>query len=140
MKTKTRRDDPPPRSNTATLRWMLFILGWTSLLLGCLGIFLPLLPTVPLLLLAAACFARSSERFYSWLLEHQRLGPIILPFLEGTGLPIRSKIRAIILVWISILLSAWFFTDAFWLRLLLLVIAGGVTAYLVKLPTSPVDD
>lgn len=132
--------DLSTRPKPARRRWVLFFLGWASLALGCLGIVLPLLPTVPLLLLAAACFARSSERFYNWLLDHQRLGPIIRPFLEGAGLPIRSKIRAIVLVWMSILLSALFFTDTSWIRLLLLVIAAGVTVYLAKLPTPTQGD
>ncbi len=103
--------------------------------LGVLGIFLPLLPTTPLLLLAAACFARSSERFHRWLLEHRRLGPLIGGYLDGSGIPMKAKACAIALIWLSITLSALLVVPLVWVRILLFAIALGVTVYLLRLPT-----
>ena len=101
-----------------------------------LGIFLPLLPTVPLLLLAAACFARSSDKCHTWLLQHQRLGPIISGYLAGSGIPRRAKISAILLLWLSISFSALFLVPLVAIKLLLLVIAISVTIYLLRLPVA----
>ncbi len=116
------------------LKWSLLIVGVLSTALGVLGIFLPLLPTVPLLLLAAACFARSSERFYTWLLEHNHLGPLISGYLDGSGIPRRAKISAIVLLWGSMTLSALFLVPLVWVKALLFAIAAGVTVYLLRLP------
>lgn len=69
---------PSPVGNRPLiLRYALLAIGWLSVVLGVIGIFVPVLPTTPFLLLAAACFARSSPRFYRWLVEHPRLGPWI---------------------------------------------------------------
>lgn len=116
-------------------RWCLLVAGLLSTALAILGIFLPLLPTVPLLLLAAACFARSSEPFYSWLLEHRHLGPLLQPYLEGAGIPRRARTRAIVIVWITIPASALFLVTHPWLRVLMFAVALAVTRYLLRLPT-----
>jgi len=109
--------------------------GFLATGLAILGIFLPLVPTVPLLLLAAACFARSSERFHNWLLNHQKLGPMIHCYLEGQGVPLRAKITAIGLIWFSISISV-FVVNPFWLKFLLVIIGFSVTLYLLSLPNS----
>src|SRR5512145_2044190 len=90
-------------------RWLLMAVGWLAVASGVAGIFLPLLPTVPLLLLAAACFARSSERFHTWLVEHDRLGPLIRDYLGGEGIPLRAKMVAIGMIWVSVPVSAFLF-------------------------------
>lgn len=126
----------PRRTLVPLWRWILLIVGVTSVLLAVLGIFLPLLPTVPLLLLALACFARSSDRFYTWLLNHQRLGPMVRPYLAGSGIPVRVKVRVIALLWASIAFSALVLVERTWVQLLLPVIAFAVTVYLVRLPST----
>jgi uncharacterized protein len=118
------------------LRAVLLAVGLTSTGLAVLGIFLPLLPTVPLLLLAAACFARSNQRFHRWLLEHRRLGPLINGYLSGLGVPRRTKISAIVLIWLTITPSAFFIVGLVWVRVLLMVIALAVTIYLLRLPSA----
>ena len=122
------------------LRWTLLISGFLATALGVLGIFLPVLPTVPFLLLALACFARSSERFYAWLLDHAHFGPIIQPYIEGCGMSRASKGKAITLLWASILLSAFFLVELVWVRVVLLIVACAVTFYLLSLPTINIED
>ncbi|MGE4403735.1 MAG: YbaN family protein [Desulfobulbus sp.] len=126
-------------SSTPILRWLLFACGWISVALAILGILLPVLPTVPFLLLALACFSRSSDRFHTWLVEHEQLGPLVRPYLTGAGMPLKAKVKAILLVWASILLSTLFFVDRLWLQILLPLIALGVTLYLLRLPTAETD-
>lgn len=123
--------------NNRMLRLVLISCGWISLLGGLVGIFLPLVPTVPFLLLAVACFSRSSERFHSWLVEHRHLGPLIRDYLQGAGIPLRAKTTAIAMVWVSFPASALLFAQAFWLKSLLLVTAAAITLYLLFLPTLP---
>lgn len=121
------------KSPGAPLRWLLLGIGLAAVALAVVGIFLPLLPTVPFLLLAAICFARSSERFYSWLVEHERLGPLLRPYLQGEGIPRRNKIRAILLVWASICFSM-LLVGLVWARLVIAGVAIAVTIYLLRLP------
>jgi hypothetical protein len=117
------------------MKKLLIIVGFLSVGLGFLGIFLPLLPTTPLLLLAAFCFANSSERFHRWLLHNRLLGPYIRDYLEKGGVSLRAKITAISLIWISIGYCAAFLLENTYLRILLLVIAAAVSIYLLRLPT-----
>jgi len=124
----------------SALRWTLLTSGFLATALGVLGIFLPILPTVPFLLLALACFARSSERFYDWLLEHAYFGPIVQPYINGCGMSRVSKVKAITLLWASISLSAFFLIELVWVQVLLLVIACTVTFYLLSLPTINIED
>ena len=115
-------------------RTFLHLVGCLSVALAVLGIFLPVLPTVPFLLLALACFARSSEKFYQWLLNHNHLGPIVRPYLENEGLPPGVKFKAITLLWTSIGISVLFFVSLSWVRVMLLLIALAVTAYILRMP------
>ncbi|MGI6408695.1 MAG: YbaN family protein [Thiopseudomonas sp.] len=117
------------------LRWTLFGLGWLSASLGVLGIFLPLLPTTPFMLLAAGCFARSSERFYCWITSHPKYGPMIADYLAGKGLPMRAKYLAVSLLWLSILFGVYW-VGFVWAKLAMLLTAVAVTAYLWRLPVA----
>lgn len=138
---------PPSRPNKINnhvksdiLRWILFGCGWFCIIAGVIGIFLPLVPTVPFLLLAAACFARSSERFHTWLVQHDHLGPLIRDYLGGVGIPLRAKRIAICMVWVSFPVSAFMFVQFAWVQVVLMLIAAAVTLYLISLPTAaPVD-
>jgi len=116
------------------MRALLVVCGTLSVALGVLGIFLPLLPTTVFLLLAAACYARSSERFYLKLINNRWLGGYIRNQREGRGMRRRDKIFTLALLWIGIGATMIWTADAWWLRLLLAGIAIGVTLHLVKLP------
>lgn len=110
------------------------IAGTVALLLGILGIFLPVLPTTPFLLLASACYMRGSDRMHRWLMNQRHLGPYIRNFTAGRGIPLRAKIAALALMWTSLTLSMWF-VPLPWLRLLLLATGIGVTIYLYCMRT-----
>nr|WP_314570851.1 YbaN family protein [uncultured Pseudomonas sp.] len=117
------------RARPAWLRYLLLGIGCASVCLGVIGIFLPIMPTTPFLLLAAACFARSSPRFHAWLLGHPRLGPLLKAYLNGEGIPLKAKVLAIGSMWISIAVSCWLVPWP-WLRVLMIAVALAVTAYI----------
>lgn len=111
------------------------IAGVVAVFLGILGIFLPLLPTTPFLLLASACFARGSRRLRHWLLSHRVLGEYLRNFEEGRGIPLKAKIVATVLLWIS-LFSAMRRIDHPALLALLLLTGAAVSTYMWRyLPT-----
>lgn len=128
------RDIPTYRNPLA--RYALLVVGWLSVALGVIGIFLPVLPTTPFLLLAAACFVRSSRRFYNWLVTHPRLGPWFRDYLEGNGVPLKGKIYAIVTMWLSISVSCWLVPLA-WARIAMVISATLVTLYILRLKTLP---
>lgn len=116
------------------LRYLLLTAGWASLVLGVIGIFLPVLPTTPFLLLSAACFVRSSRRLYLWLVGHPRLGPWIVDYLDGKGLPLKAKVYAIVLMWAGIGLSCYL-VPLLWARGFMLASAVLVSLYILTRPT-----
>jgi uncharacterized membrane protein YbaN (DUF454 family) len=121
-------------------RWVLIIIGSTFTGLGILGIFLPLLPTTPFLLLAAACYIRSSERFYNWLMNNKWLGNYIKNYLEGKGVSLKAKVFSISFLWITIGYSAVFAVNIFSIRVILILIAIGVTIHLLSIRTLKKGD
>lgn len=112
------------------------ILGTLALILAVLGIFLPLLPTTPFLLLASACYLRGSDRLHGLLMRNRVLGPYIANMQNGRGIPLRAKISALIFLWVSLAFSAWFIPYA-WMRVFLLIPGVAVTAYLIRIKTLP---
>lgn len=118
------------------VRTFLVILGGLSLVLGLLGIFVPLLPTTPFLLLAAALWVRSSPRLYAWLLSHRRLGPYIRNFRENRAIPLRAKVVSLTLLWATLLYCIVAVVDAWWwAQLGLLCVAVGVTWHILSFAT-----
>jgi len=116
-------------------RYLLIIAGTISLVFGVIGIFLPVLPTTPLLLLAAACYARSSQRFYNFLMNNKWFGTYIRNYSEGRGVPLKIKIFTITLLWLTILTSIYFIINNLWIGLLLVIIAIGVTFHIITIKT-----
>lgn len=122
-------------SENPWLRWTLITAGSLSVGLGVIGIFVPLLPTTPFLLLAAFCYVRSSDRCYTHLMTNRWLGKYIRNYREGRGTPLHVKLITIIALWLTIGYSALVATELLWVRLLLLGVAVGVTIHLVWIPT-----
>lgn len=104
--------------------------GWLFVALAVLGVVLPLLPTTPFLLLASACFARGSTRLHQWLLNSEPLGQYLRDYEAGRGIPLRAKIVAVGLMWVSLVLAMVRVPNVA-VRLLLALIGIGVTVYLV---------
>jgi len=114
---------------------VLIFAGTVCVALGVLGMFLPLLPTTVFLLMAAYCYSRSSERFHTWLLSNRLFGSYISNYKAGKGISMRQKISTLTFLWISIGFSMWMIGAKFWVDLLLVAIAVGVTLHLVLLKT-----
>jgi uncharacterized membrane protein YbaN (DUF454 family) len=110
---------------------LLIVAGTLATAIGIIGILVPLLPTTPLLLLAAACYLRSSERFYRWLLGNRLFGSYIADYLAGRGMPLKTKIYTLLLLWLTIGLSAAIGTQSTVVRIVLLLVAVGVTLHIV---------
>ncbi len=117
----------------------LILVGHFSAALGILGIFIPLLPTTPFLLLAAACYARSSERFYIWLKNNKWLGNYIENYREKKIIPLKVKVLSLSLLWLVIGFSIIFVVDIFLLRVILILIVIGVSIHVLSFRTSNND-
>jgi len=109
---------------------LIFLGGFISLILGIIGIVLPILPTTPFLLLASAAFAKSSERFHKWLLNNKILGAYIKNYREGKGLPLKIKLITISFLWITIIISILLLMKLFWVQIVLICIAIAVSIHI----------
>ncbi len=117
------------------VRWFFITCGWISLVLGFIGLFLPIVPTTPFLLLTAFCFARGSERFYIWLLTNKYFGSYIRAWRDNQGIPVKVKMYVLALLWYVLIMSAIFVVPLWQVRLVFLLVGIGVTIYIVRLPT-----
>ena len=118
-------------------RWMLIGSGMICVGLGVIGILLPGLPTTPFLLLAAYCFARSSEHFHNWLLNHRWLGSYVRNFEEGRGMTRPAKATTLLVMWLSFGVTIVFFVPLAWAQVAMFLLGLSVTVYLLRLPTPP---
>jgi uncharacterized membrane protein YbaN (DUF454 family) len=125
---------------TTAKRRLLIGAGTLSTGLGIIGIFIPILPTTPFLLLAAACYMRSSERFYQWLINNRIFGAYVRNYIEGRGMPIRIKIFTILLLWLTIGLTITFGVQNIIIRIILICLAIGVTAHVALIKKRKVED
>jgi hypothetical protein len=116
------------------MKALLIVGGTLCVALGVIGIFLPLMPTTVFLLLAAACYARSSDRFYQRLINNPWLGHYIRASREGRGMRRRDKAITLVLLWVGIGATMIWTAEAWWLRLVLFGIAAGVTIHVVRIP------
>lgn len=114
----------------------LYILfGTIFLIAGVAGIFLPLIPTTPFLLLTAALYFRGSDRLYQWIISHKILGPYIVNFRNNKAMPLRAKIWTLALMWGTMIYCIACLLPALFLKLLLTVVGISVTCYICSLKT-----
>ncbi|NIR58448.1 MAG: DUF454 domain-containing protein [Gammaproteobacteria bacterium] len=117
------------------LRFTLVILGGVFVAVGVAGVFLPLLPTTPFMLMAAACFARSSERFYRWLLDHPVFGSSVRSWRECRSLPRRTKWIAIVTMAATLAISILIAVSDPYLRASLAALGVALAVYLYRIPS-----
>lgn len=122
------------------MKYLFITLGSLCVGLGIFGIFLPLLPTTPFLLLAAALYVRSSSRLYHWLLYQPYLGPYIRNFRQYRAIPLRVKVISVTLVWVTILYSVCRVVESNTIRLLLLLLAIAITWHILSYKTLRKED
>jgi uncharacterized membrane protein YbaN (DUF454 family) len=113
----------------------LVILGSVMLALGIVGIFLPILPTTCFLLGAAACYGRSSTRFYNWMFSNRLFGDYLRDYRDHRAMPARIKYGSLTVLWATIGISMAVVSDLLWLELLLVAIAAAVTVHVASLKT-----
>ena len=125
-----------------TKRYLLIALGWLCIVLGVIGIFLPILPTTPFILLAAWAFSRSSERFHRWLVNHPQLGPIVSAWQDGAGIPRKVRNRVILLLWGSLFCSSLIMgvMGHWWPMPILAIVGAFLTHYLLRQPLLEESD
>jgi uncharacterized membrane protein YbaN (DUF454 family) len=118
------------------IKYILAILGLISLLIGVLGIFIPLLPTTPFLLLSATLFMKSSTRLYNWLMNHKYLGKYIKNYLQYKVISKKTKLSSISLLWIAITISIVLVVEKLVFKILLLAIAIAITIHILSFKSN----
>lgn len=119
-------------------RWMrvlLMLCGSVALALGVAGIFLPILPTTPFVLLAASCYAKGSPRFHAWLVGHRTFGPLILDWQTHRSIPLRIKWLAIASMVLSTSVSVYLLAGRPWLQASLVAVVVAAAFWLSRIPT-----
>jgi uncharacterized membrane protein YbaN (DUF454 family) len=117
------------------VRWMFAALGTLCVILGVIGVVVPVLPTTPFMLLAAACYARASVRFYNWLLNSRAFGPLILEWRRHHSIPWKTKLSAIALMSITLTASIVFFVRNPYTQGVLALLGIGLAIWLYRVPS-----
>jgi uncharacterized protein len=120
------------------LRGLFIALGWLCVASGAVGVVLPGWPTTIWIILATYFFARSSPRFYNWVMNHRVFGPLIRDWREGKGMTARAKTVAVTTIILTISVSVAV-VPVVWVKALLLAIMVILCAYLLRLPTKPAE-
>lgn len=118
-----------------TLRAAYLAAGFVFLGIGVLGVVLPVLPTTPFVLLAAACFARSSDRFHQWLLDHRYFGPLVREWRQYRSIPYRTKVFAIAMMAATLTVSIVFFVPKGWMQGALAAFGVLLAVWLYRVPS-----
>lgn len=131
-------DAEPPRTlPPARVRWTWLIAGWAALALGTVGIFLPLIPTTPFILVAAWCFSKGSKRMHRWLLEHRRFGPIVRDWERYGVIRLRAKLLATAVI-VPLVGYMAIFTDApTWTVVVTILLALSGLGFVWSRPSRP---
>lgn len=110
--------------------------GSISIGLAMTGLFLPVLPTTPFVLLAIFLFGKSQPEKIQEIMQHPKLGPFVQDYLDPQGIPLKSKIKALLVLWLSILISVTLFIPLIAIKILILSIASLVTLFILTRPTK----
>lgn len=118
------------------MRYVFLIFGALALLLGIIGIFLPVLPTTPFVLLAAACWAKASPRFHNWLYHHRFFGPMVQSWEQKRAIPRKAKYFAFTMMTLSCASLFWSFPERWWAGAVSSVFCLGVAVWMWRLPDA----
>lgn len=129
--------DRQPPSQGILLRRALIGFGWLMVALGIVGVFLPVVPTTPFLIVGAWAFSRSSRRFHDWLYGHPRLGPPLRAWNRYGVIPVHAKMLSVAGMWGSLALVILFVSDGWLLPSAHAAVIVGVTAYVLSRPSRP---
>jgi hypothetical protein len=121
------------------VRGLLLASGFLMSFLALLGFILPLLPTTPFLIAAAACFYRSSPRFYNLMMNNRYFGHTLRDYKAGKGISLRVKLVSLAFLWLSSLVSIIFFIPYLWLKMVVMVMVIGVTVHIYMIRTKKGD-
>ena len=122
------------RSGLSRFLWL--ILGLLFVAIGLIGVVVPGLPTTPLMILAAACFAKSSQRFYDWVIANKMFGHHVKNYREGRGIPARSKRAIIPVLWIFVLFAVFVGIPGglFYAKIATMILAVIGTSFILRIP------
>ena len=116
-------------------RIVLVIAGTLFLIIGSVGVVIPVLPTTPFLLLAAACYIRGSKRIHNWMINNSIFGDFIRNYMERRGITIKQKVTTLIVLWLTIVVSIYYFIDDYLIRIVLFIIAVIVSIHIKRIRT-----
>lgn len=119
---------------------ILLVLAWLSLLAGVVGIFLPILPTTPFVLLSAYLFSKSSKKCHRWLVEHEKLGPLITDWEKDGVIRTKSKVLAISLITVMFTISIFILETSLIIKSSLALIGLLVSVFIATRPGSAVKN
>lgn len=119
-----------------TRRIIYITLGSFFLILGAVGVFVPLLPTTPFWLLTCWFYIRSSEKLYNRVMSNRHFGPYIRNYMVDKAIPLRSKIISVAVMWLSAIFTSLFLVDILWVKILLILISIGVSWHILSFPTK----
>jgi uncharacterized membrane protein YbaN (DUF454 family) len=122
------------------MRHLIFVLGWLLFGLGFVGVFVPVLPTTPFMLLALWCFARSSERFHDWLYNHQVFGPPLQQYREHRVIPVVAKSAALVFMTASLVYLFVFLQIAVWVKVLITGSMALGAWFILSKPSLPPEE
>jgi uncharacterized membrane protein YbaN (DUF454 family) len=122
------------------MRPLLFILGWLLFGLGFVGVFVPVLPTTPIMLLALWCFARSSDRFHDWLYTHRVFGPPLQQYHQHKVVPLVAKCVAVLFMTASLVYVFVFLTTAVWVKVLMTASMAFGAWFILSKPSLPPEE
>jgi uncharacterized protein len=117
-------------------RNLLLVCGLFCVVLATIGIFVPLLPTTPFLILASVCFLKSSEKAYQWLITNRFYGRYIAGWIEKKGIPMRVKLFSLVLLWTGIGVSFFYGTENMWIRTVLVIVLFAVSLHILLIKKS----
>ena len=121
---------PPVIVKNKLLRMLLLACGFFFIFLSVLGAILPLVPTTPFLIVAAACFYKSSGRFYRWIMFNRFFGQYLRDYTSGKGIPLHIKILSVIFLWVSTLVSVFIFIPYLWLEIVVITLNLAITIHI----------